>query len=424
MIVLAMTQSYFSHSMPKFHSNLKQKMMLNRHTLPRRLCLKHQSFSRRLITSSRKNFQYNYPVKKCSNGATSAGELWTIVGVIGGGGLSLLTFNTSNTYFGTLNGVFDDTCASNVVKCETPPSSNRCDINVTDVEADLIARNLKNMVDIPGIPDAIEKPVLEQIIKAFIKVCPLVLPEGVFNKLVSGEAEVEGLSEAVIRQISNEIYIPLIPKEVQNEIVESLCRVFFTSNNFAAIRHNMVSRSLKAMIQDESRLTLATELNELVDIPILSEDQEQFIAEKLVNACFDVFEMFIPAPIKKILNSTRPEDLKDIRNNLVDRLNEKINLPWVSEEEEKKAFRYIVDFFLSFYGLQEGTKNPDEALDDVKHELKIAQIELEAHRENSYDKEQRLLAKISLLEEKEKTLHREVHGNKSWLGFLRSWKRN
>ena len=76
------------------------------------------------------------------------------------------------------------------VQCEAP--ANRCDINVTDVEADLIARNnLRNLVDIPGIPDAIEKPVLEEVIKAFIRGCPLVLPEGVFNKLVSGEAGVE-----------------------------------------------------------------------------------------------------------------------------------------------------------------------------------------------------------------------------------------
>ena len=108
----------------------------------------------------------------------------------------------------------------------------------------------------------------------------------------------------------------------------------------------------------------------------------------------------------------------------MNRLNEKIDVPWVSEEEEKKAFRYVVDFFLSSYGLEEGTKDPEEVLDDIRHELKICAIELEAYRENSYDKEQRLIEKLSLLEEKEKTLSRELHGNKSWLGFLRFWKGN
>ena len=79
------------------------------------------------------------------------------------------------------------------------------------------------------------------------------------------------------------------------------------------------------------------------------------------------------------------------------------------------------DYSLSSESTQ--TTTPEEVLDDIRHELKICAIELEAHRENSYDKEQRLIEKLSLLEEKEKTLSRELHGNKSWLGFLRFWKR-
>ena len=78
----------------------------------------------------------------------------------------------------------------------------------------------------------------------------------------------------------------------------------------------------------------------------------------------------------------------------MNRLNEKIDLPWVSEEEEGKAFRYVVDFFLSCYGLQEGMrKDPEEVLDDILHELKVCAIEIEAHCENSYDKEERLIEK-------------------------------
>ena len=74
----------------------------------------------------------------------------------------------------------------------------------------------------------------------------------------------------------------------------------------------------------------------------------------------------------------------------MNRLNEKIDLPWVSEEEEEKAFWY----FLSSYGLQEGMrKDPEEVLDDILHELKVCAIEIEAHCENSYDKEERLIEK-------------------------------
>ena len=75
---------------------------------------------------------------------------------------------------------------------------------------------------------------MEQLIKAFIQVCPLVLPKGVFNKLASGEAGVEGLvSEAVILQINKEVYIPFISKDVQTELVEAICKVFFTSSHLS-----------------------------------------------------------------------------------------------------------------------------------------------------------------------------------------------
>jgi len=75
-------------------------------------------------------------------------------------------------------------------------------------------------------------------------------------------------------------------------------------------------------------------------------------------------------------------------------LNEKVDLPCLLEEEEKKGFWYVVNFFLSRYGLQEGMrKDPEEVLDDILHELKICAIESEAHGENSHDKEERLIEK-------------------------------
>lgn len=279
------------------------------------------------------------------------------------------------------------------------------------------------MVDIPGIPNAIEKPILEQLIKAFIKACPLVLPEGVFNKLVAGEAGSAGVEQAVIRKLNEEIYIPLISRETQNEIVETMCNVFFTSTGLAAVRRQMVARSLRAVANDETRGKLASELNAMVDIPILNEDQEQALAEKFIDMCVHLLDTFIPAPIRKILDTTSPDELKEIRNTLVKRLGERIDLPWSSKESEEKAIRHVVDSFLAFYGLQDGTKNADELLDETKHELKICAIKLEAHQENSYDTEQKMLAQIAKLKQKEKQLSRELHG-RSWTGFLKFWKRD
>ena len=70
-------------------------------------------------------------------------------------------------------------------------SSSEDFIQVTDVEADLIAMNLRKTIDIPMIQNSLERLVVRQVIKATIDVGPLVLPEGTFNQLVSGEQDMD-----------------------------------------------------------------------------------------------------------------------------------------------------------------------------------------------------------------------------------------
>ena len=295
---------------------------------------------------------------------------------------------------------------------------------VTDVEAELIARQLQPLINIPGIPDIIERPLLEQFIKHFVKACPLVLPEGVFNKLLSGEGGVEGLEESVILEISNHVYIPLLSQESTHHLVQTLCSVLFTDQSFESVRRQMMARSLRHVMNTETRSDLATQLNNMIDLPLVGEETEQMLAEQLVNKIFELLESVIPKPIRDVLDSTSPEELKFIRNNLVKRLNEKIDIPGTSEEDEKMVFRFLVDCFLSFYGLEEGTKNEDEMLEDVRHKLKIAEIELEVHQETSFDREQKMKLTIEELKQREKDLLKELKkdgGGKSWLGILKFW---
>ncbi len=267
----------------------------------------------------------------------------------------------------------------------------------------------------------IEKPILQLIVKSFVKQCSLVLPEDVFNKLISGDGSGGGMYQfegEVIRQISDQIYIPIISKERQNQVIEVMCKIFFTDNGFVEVRHKIVDRSVRAMNDASYRSKIATQLNSIVNIPLLNESQEQVMAEKFINGCFQTLELFIPSPIRDILKSSSQSDVElgEIRNNLVDRLNEKVNLPWASEDDEKKAFHFIIDMFLSYYGLDDTAKSPEEIIRDIEHQLKMSAIELEAHQEHSHDKEKRLIAKIAALKEKRKNVLRESRN-----GWFRLW---
>ena len=332
------------------------------------------------------------------------------------------TENASNMIVGALLGIIP---AMFLVKNEkhafcsaenSPLDKGR--VKITDVEAEMIAKRLQGMIDIPGIPNAIERPIVEQAIKAIIDVCPLVLPEQVFNKLIAGEAGINGVSEAIIRQINDEVYIPLLSREAQKFVVEQICIILFSPNtNFETVRRQMVARALKELFNADSRVCLATKLNETVDIPLISENNEQIMAEQLVNLCFDVLETFIPTCIRDILETTSPEELRDVRDNMVNRLSEKIDVPFTSEEHEEKALRFIVDFLLSIYGLQEGTKHLDEQLAEVEHKLKSVEIELKAFQEISKEKIKKMKENRGTLRKKK----RELSRTSSWLGALKFW---
>jgi hypothetical protein len=310
---------------------------------------------------------------------------------------------------------------TNVAFCDSP-KNRRSAVTVTDVEAELIARKLRDLCDIPGIPNIIEKPIVEQVIKAFIQVYPLVLPEDVFNKLIAGEGGANGVNEAIIRQINEKIYIPLISKEVQNHIVEQLCIVLFTPAQLGVVKRQMLTRAMRDVMNVENRQIVlhqyADKLNQSIDIPLLSEDHEQHMAEKIVNMCFDVLETFIPQSVRDVLENTSPEELRELRESLSVRLAEKIDIPFANEEEEQRVLKFVVDFFLEYCGLQDGTKTPSEQLNDLEHRLKCLDLELEAYEEISMDKIAKMRLQRKQLYQKKKEIARIVKG-KAWYQF---WK--
>jgi hypothetical protein len=228
------------------------------------------------------------------------------------------------------------------------------------------------------IPNFMEQAVVEQILKAVIEVCPLVLSEDVFQRLIAGEAGIDGLNEAILRQINDEICIPLLSKEAQNALVEKVCLILFSPTSFKKVRRQMVTRAARDILNEESRIVLATQLNEFFDIPFVSEEKEQVAAENLVNMCYEVLEKVVPPNVLDMLDNTSPDELREVRNNLITRMNEKIDIPFVSEEKEGESITFIVDFFLSYYGLEEGTKNPDEVIEITERKLEATEIELEA----------------------------------------------
>ena len=254
---------------------------------------------------------------------------------------------------------------------EPPPA-------LTEIEIELLSRKMRDDIDIPYIPEFMEAEVLKVAITTVCQIAPVALPDGMFIDLMKGNVDWQDVQEDTINALNDNICIPIVSRDVQDELVKGVCMILFNPMTDAKHRRKMIGRTLQASLNQESDEDFAKMLNEMVDIPMVSEEQEYKMALKLAKSINAAFETLVPESMRELLqNNSSPEELQEARTNLVNRLNDMIDIPFQTEKQEEKQFKKIVDFLLMRYGLAEGTKPPEEELIYIARELAILEEEAE-----------------------------------------------
>ena len=98
------------------------------------------------------------------------------------------------------------------------------------------------------------------------------------------------------------------------------------------------------------RKELATKLNDMVDIPFVGEAQEQMIAEKLIDCCMGPLESVMPSDdaMRSLARSTGDETTmqQQIKEDIVTKLNKKIDIPFATESHEALVIGLAVDYLM------------------------------------------------------------------------------
>lgn len=112
------------------------------------------------------------------------------------------------------------------------------------------------------------------------------------------------------------------------------------------------------MVSEAFKRGLAQKLNDFVDLPVLGEEQEQMVAEKLVELCLGSFEQIVPS--NEALDSMAQEEggrgagepsmQQSLQARIVKQINGMINVPFADEEQEAKILNMIVDALLKVRG--------------------------------------------------------------------------
>ncbi len=101
------------------------------------------------------------------------------------------------------------------------------------------------------------------------------------------------------------------------------------------------------MLLVEEQKKIAALLNAMVDIPLVSEEVEQYIFEHAVAIIDATLDDILPEVFAGLLRDSNKgidkDHARDFAERLVQAVNKRINLPYLNEEQEDRLIRTVVD---------------------------------------------------------------------------------
>lgn len=107
------------------------------------------------------------------------------------------------------------------------------------------------------------------------------------------------------------------------------------------------------MLSNEQVVYVAKKINKKVNLPVLGEKAEFAIIKKAVTKVLDILEDEIPEEYFDFLEDTAqgfdPEqgtNIQFIKNNIVEFVNKKVDIPLLNENTEKEVFAVVIDVII------------------------------------------------------------------------------
>lgn len=101
------------------------------------------------------------------------------------------------------------------------------------------------------------------------------------------------------------------------------------------------------LLNQSERKKVAKLVNAMLDIPLVPEDLEQTIFEHAVGVIDQALEDTLPAALAELIHNSQNGIDKDhamvFADRLVESINQKIDLPYLDEDQEAKLLRIVID---------------------------------------------------------------------------------
>ena len=306
---------------------------------------------------------------------------------------------------------------------ETTPEVS--DIFTKELAEDL-AKEVTKTVSLPFVPDPVVTFMLTEAIGQLSSDLSPQMLDKVREFLASSsttskyddfsEEDRVALALQVAEEVNPQIDVPILDEEQELQVLQEIFKVVFAclSVNKSALRKQMIDKApsvSRDLLGDESsRRDLAKAINEAVDIPLLDETQEEEVLILAVASCGDTLQTLLPPEFVETLKGERPEALLEIKQFLVQKVNEKVDLVGLNEEQEQVLIEKTVDILVDKY--VDGTEvefmlmGKEEQLTKLEEKKLLLEREIELSKQRFEREQENLAARMERINLKMKEARR------------------
>mmetsp|Transcript_812 Transcript_812/g.1777 ORF Transcript_812/g.1777 Transcript_812/m.1777 type:complete len:408 (+) Transcript_812:92-1315(+) len=241
-----------------------------------------------------------------------------------------------------------------------PSSHARCEEAdlFPDDSLDDIAEQVASFIPLPYVPHALKVLLTKRLLIRFSRELNPKLRGRLREVLQSAASdsslddasleEQQALAKEIAAELNMKIDCPLLTEEqeweVTQRIIYGLLRVAHTSRTditSAALTKGMAIGS--DLLQPDNRAELAKVMNASVDVPFMTEAQEECMFNLALNKCAEGLQTCMPGWVLDSMRHNSKAGLQATKAQLVDKICDMLDMPMLSDDQKKWLAARMVD---------------------------------------------------------------------------------
>lgn len=235
---------------------------------------------------------------------------------------------------------------------------------LTPIQCADVANIVQEKFSVPLIPSSIQLILIQRAVNALVtELEDRTDVEDSKLAILLGQSLDAGITDELVEKICDELAsslanekLPMLGVKEQRELLEVVVRTILSPEcrPLGVATVHKASRGLDSLLDTEGRSRLVKQLNDKIDIPFLNEDQEAVFFGMVLDSVAKCIKIVIPGDILAVLDGSNQLELKNFKSYATNEVLSRLPFfPGVSVDLQKTLISTVVDIL--FDALIEGS---------------------------------------------------------------------